>query len=86
VSKFFGFISPMNIGVGIVAINKRPTGYTGPTLWEDFNKLDALEWTNFLTAHGEPITDGTAHTQCVLAWFGVVFAGCGPCVCVGCMT
>ena len=61
VSRFFGFIRPMNVGPGIVTNNVRPADYTGPTMWDDLQAIDKLGWRNFISAHGEVVSDGSAH-------------------------
>ena len=54
----------MGIGAGIVTANKQRAGYEGRTLWQDMEMIDKLKWTNFITAHGSPVTDGRAHATC----------------------
>ena len=77
VSRFFGFIRPMNVGPGIVTNNVRPADYTGPTMWDDLQAIDKLGWRNFISAHGEVVSDGSAHETCVRSLWVWPDAFCG---------
>lgn len=61
--KQLGFVHPMGIGPGWVASAKTTDPpVKGSTLYDDFLALEALDWVNFVSAHGVPVTDGTAKT------------------------
>lgn len=57
-----GFVYPMNIGPGWVAAAqmREDEDDRGGTIFEDFVAIEQLPWSNFISAHGTPVVDGTA--------------------------
>lgn len=57
-----GFVHPVNIGPGWI-MEQTKKGYTGPPLWEAFERLlEDVPFTQLLPSHGKPVTDGSAAT------------------------